>query len=102
MNKVLHIGLALLLLICLLDMPYGYYQLIRIVSFVIFIYLGITAYSDQRIAAVIVFAVGVLLFNPIFKVALGRQIWNVVDIIYAAFLIYSNYKFKTNKISSPK
>ena len=101
MTKLLHIGLAILLLIGLFDMPYGYYQLIRIVSFVIFIYLGITAYSDQRIVSVVVFAVGALLFNPIFKVALGRQIWNIVDILYAAFLIYANFKFK-KRITNPK
>ena len=29
-----------------------------------------------------------LLFQPIMKVPLGRDIWNVVDIIVAIFLIY--------------
>jgi hypothetical protein len=28
-----------------------------------------------------------LLFQPFFKIALGRQIWNIVDVIVSIFLI---------------
>ena len=29
-----------------------------------------------------------LLFQPIFKLPLGREVWNIVDIVTAVFLIY--------------
>ncbi|MDC1222221.1 hypothetical protein N8Z47_06090 [Salibacteraceae bacterium] len=86
------LGLAVILLVCLLDMPYGYYQLVRIISFVCFIYLGIKNYRSDHHAFLVIFSIGVILFNPLFKVALGRLIWNIVDVTYAAILIFSIYK----------
>jgi len=90
-DSLIKIGFAILLLLCLLDMPYGYYQLVRVVSFVGFIYLGIKNYQSQRYLLVVAFSIGALLFNPFFKIALGRLIWNIVDVIYAVILIFSLY-----------
>ncbi|MFT5253357.1 MAG: hypothetical protein ACI87N_002390 [Flavobacteriales bacterium] len=76
-----------MLLVCLLDMPYGYYQLVRIVSFVLSGYFAYTAYRRKRIITLLIFIIAGLLFNPIVKVALGIAIWQIVDIIYAGILI---------------
>ncbi len=32
-----------------------------------------------------------LLFQPFFKIALGRQVWNIVDIVVAVGLLVSAY-----------
>lgn len=40
------------------------------------------------------FGVLILLFNPFVKVALGRQTWNIVDVVVAAFLLASIFLLK--------
>ena len=46
MDKVIKIVLAILLFICLLDMPYGFYQVVRFVALIGF---AILAYPDPGI-----------------------------------------------------
>ena len=51
---------------------------------------GIMAYRYYKINKVIascVFGVLALLFQPIYKIVLGRGIWNVIDVIVALLLI---------------
>ena len=46
MDKIIKIGLAILFFLCLADMPYGYYQLVRFAGLIGF---AILAYqSNQR------------------------------------------------------
>ncbi|MEI7663224.1 MAG: DUF6804 family protein [Bacteroidota bacterium] len=82
-------ALAILLLICLMDMPYGYYQLIRFVAVVGFAILGYFAYEGKNTQVTIVFVVLAFLYQPLLKVSLGRDIWMVVDAVVAAGLIIS-------------
>jgi hypothetical protein len=90
---------AALLLLCLAKMPYGYYQLIRIVSMIGFGILAATAYRAGKTTETIVFIGLVLLFQPFQKVALGRTIWNLVDIAIAGWLIYTVWQeCKSNEI----
>lgn len=89
MIRIIKIALAILLLLCLLDMPYGFYQLVRFVALIGF---GILAYSvrEKENKTEMVFYGGLaLLFQPFFKIALGREIWNVVDVIVGIGLIAS-------------
>ena len=87
MNSVLKIGLAGMLLLCLLEMPYGYYELVRIASFVVLGYSALIEYRHKNYGLVPVYLIGMILFNPIEKVALGRNLWQIIDIIYATLLI---------------
>lgn len=47
------------------------------------------AYKDGKQAEVILFIALAILFQPLFKIALGRLIWNIVDVIVAVGLIIS-------------
>ena len=88
--KLLELGLAALSLLCILDMPYGYYQLYRFLALGVFLYL---AYEEQdKKEWMIVWLMSALLVQPIFKIALGREIWNLVDIAFALILIISAFK----------
>lgn len=78
--------IAILLLVCLADLPYGLYQLVRIVSAVAFAYLSYDYFKQNRDGMGFVFAGLALLFQPFFKIALGRAIWNIVDIVVAVVL----------------
>jgi hypothetical protein len=87
MKNVLHIVMAVMLLVCLGDMPYGYYQLVRFVAMAVFAYLAYEYYKLNRVGVCYTFVALALLFQPFFKVALGRTVWNIVDVIVAAFLM---------------
>lgn len=80
--------MAVLLLGCLADMPYGYYQLVRFVSAAGFVYLAVQQTNNspkQWISYVYVLLA--LLFQPFFKVSLGRELWNITDVAVALFLL---------------
>lgn len=80
-------GLAALLLLCLLPMPYGYYIFVRFVTAVIMVIFGVNFLNAKRIPLAIVAFVIAVMFQPFFKLGLGRVMWNVVDVILAIALI---------------
>ena len=94
MQKTIKIILAAMLLLCLADMPYGYYMLVRYVSMVCFAYYAYEAFAAEKIPAVFIYAGLALLFQPFFKIPLGRDIWNVVDVIVAMGLVLSVWREK--------
>lgn len=89
MDKIIKILLALLLFICLADMPYGYYQLVRFVGLIGFSILAYKAYEHNKKIEMIIFVGLALLFQPFFKISLGREIWNIVDVIVGVGLLLS-------------
>ena len=87
MMKQLYLFLAALMLLCLAPMPYGYFQLVRFVAMIVFGLMAYRYYQNQKMVATWVFGALALLFQPIYKIALGRVVWNVVDVIVALLLI---------------
>ncbi|MCI5916641.1 MAG: hypothetical protein MRZ57_04145 [Bacteroidales bacterium] len=88
MKPILKIIVAIILLLCLADMPYGFYTLVRFVSAFAFAYLSYDYFKSKKDGLGFVFAALALLFQPFFKVALGRAIWNIVDVVVAVGLLY--------------
>ena len=89
MDKIIKILLALLLFICLADMPYGYYQLVRFAGLIGFSILAYKAYEHNKKIEMIIFVGLALLFQPFFKISIGREIWNIVDVIVGVGLLLS-------------
>ena len=85
--SILKIVLSILLFLCLLKMPYGFYQLVRFVAMVGFVILAYQANARQDKTEMIIYACLAILFQPFVKIALGRDIWNIVDIIVGIGLI---------------
>lgn len=85
---ILYAAVALLLLLCLFDMPYGYYNLVRLVTMAACIYFAYKEYAGGSKELGVVFVVLSLLFQPFAKIALGRTIWNVVDVVVAGILVF--------------
>ena len=83
----LKIFLSVLLLLCLAPMPYGYYQIVRVVAMIGFAILAYQYYKKEEIPLAITFGGLSLLFQPLIKVALGRTMWNIVDVVVAVVLI---------------
>lgn len=72
-------------------MPYSYFQVVRFIGMLGF---ALLAYYDfqknQTINSGVIIYVGLaLLFQPFIKVALGRTVWNIVDIIISIYLLIS-------------
>lgn len=85
--KTLKLLLSVLLLLCLFDMPYGYYQLVRWASLVCFILFGMEYFAkENKSVGIAMFALAIL-FQPFIKIALGKSLWNIVDVAVAVFLL---------------
>jgi len=89
MDKAIKIILAILFFLCLADLPYGYYQFVRFVGLVGFGILAYQANEEGRQTEMIIYGGLALLFQPFFKIALGREIWNIVDVIVGLGLLAS-------------
>lgn len=85
---IIKIVLSILLFFCLLDMPYGYYQAVRLISTIVFILLAHYAQNEKKTAEACVYIALAILFQPIFKIYLGRPIWNLVDIVVGTGLLF--------------
>ena len=89
MNNAIKIVLAILFFLCLANMPYGYYQLVRFVALVGFAILAYKANDQGQKTEAIIYVCLAILFQPLVKIALGREIWNVADVIVGVGLIIS-------------
>ncbi|WP_282031713.1 DUF6804 family protein [Winogradskyella eximia] len=84
--------LSILFLSCLLDWNYGYYELVRFLGMIGF---GILAYRERKNKTWLIFFIAsAILINPLFKIALGRLLWNVIDVIWAIILLGSIGDYK--------
>lgn len=89
----LKIGMAIAMLLCLFDMPYGYYQIVRLGCAVGFGYLA-TKTSENEDKLRWLYIGLAILFQPIVKISLGRVLWNVLDLGVSTFLFYSVSKHR--------
>ena len=80
--------IAIVLLLCLMDMPYGFYELVRFGAAAAFVYLSYDYFKSKNNELGFVFAALALLFQPFIKIALGRAIWNIIDVAVVAGLVY--------------
>jgi len=89
MITAIKLVLILLFFICLAPMPYGYFQLVRFLALIGFTYLAYNAKQKENQRMAIIYFLLALLFQPFIKIALGRTLWNIVDIIVGIGLILS-------------
>lgn len=80
--------IAVLLLLCLIDADYGFYQAMRTLVSFGFAFLAYNYYKGGDKTNAIIFLCFFILFQPLMKIGLGRGIWIVVDILTAGFLLY--------------
>ena len=89
MDRAIKIILAILFFLCLADMPYGFYQFVRFAGLIGFAILAYQANQQGRQTELIIYGGLALLFQPFFKIALGRQMWNIVDVVVGIGLLIS-------------
>jgi len=89
MDKPIKLILAILFFLCLAKMPYGYYQFVRFAGLIGFAILAYQAHEQGRQTEIIIYSGLALLFQPFFKIALGREMWNIVDVVVGIGLLLS-------------
>ena len=95
LQAIIKIVLTILFFLCLLDMTYGFYQFVRFAALVGFGILAYKVNEEGENTEMIIYGGLALLFQPFFKIALGREIWNIVDVIVGIGLIASLFKNRT-------
>ena len=77
-------------------MPYGYFQFVRFTALIGFAILAYNAYEQgDNMEAAIYIGLAVL-FQPLLKISLGRQIWNIVDVVIGIGLLVSIFIKRTS------
>ena len=107
---MMQLGIKLILsamfLLCLLQMPYGFYQAVRFIGMLGFILLAYLSNQQNNKFEAIIYIALALLFQPFIKVALGRLIWNIIDLVVGIGLILSllqrNKKIRPARYRSAK
>lgn len=97
MKNTIKIVLAILLFLCLTDMPYGFYQFVRFAAMIGFGILAFQSTESENKSLLIIYGALAILFQPFFKIALGRELWNIVDVIVGVGLIISLFIEKQQK-----
>ncbi len=96
-NIAIIISIILLFLAMIEGWPYGFFTLLRLVVFGTTTYLSWLAYRSERQTWTWFFGFIALVFNPLIPLHLGRNLWVVVDLLVAVFLIISIFAFKLPK-----
>ena len=78
---------ALLLFVGAAPLPYGYYSLLRIVATIVFVLAALVSLNREYKVLPWIFAVLAILFNPILKIYLPKEMWIFIDIACGIFLV---------------
>ena len=88
---------AVMALIAIADLPYGYYTLMRLVVCPTAIFVVVMAAKSHQMWAVWLYAITGLLFNPLVPVHLTKGIWQPLDFLAAAALVVAAFAIRTGK-----
>ncbi len=89
MQNSIKIVLAVLFFLCLLKMPYGFYELVRLAALIGFSVLAYKAHEEQRKTQMIIYVALAVMFQPLLKISFGRELWNIIDVVVGVLLLAS-------------
>lgn len=81
------------LLLALLPMPYGYYQLLRLIVCGVSIWAAISTYKTNQ-TLTILYALVALLYNPVFIIHFDRSTWAIINVLTVLFFGYAGKMFR--------
>ena len=86
-KKIFIIASCIMLLLAVFGMPYGFYQVLRILVCGVCVWLVIDEYNKKGQINFIQTLL-VILYNPLIKIHFDKSIWNVINIITIAYFVY--------------
>ncbi len=86
---------AVMLLLAIPDLPYGYYTLLRWVVTASAIFLFWVAYKLERKFWLFSMGIVALLFNPIAPIYFDKETWVIIDFIVAILFLISIFKIRS-------
>ena len=78
-------------------MPYNFYEIMRFLAMVGFCIIGYNAFKKGINTYMVIWFASALLINPFFKLALGRTLWNMIDVVWVILLLVSFVNVKSKK-----
>ena len=75
------------LLLGILPLPHGYFNLLSLIACAVFAGAAYVTFENDEALLPWIFIVLALLFNPVIKVYLSKEIWAVIDGCSAIFLL---------------
>jgi hypothetical protein len=94
---IVRIMSALILFIAIADLPYSYYRFVRIFTFAVCSYSFYKAYSIKNKIFSWIFGIIAFLFNPIYPLYLGKELWQIIDLLSGIIILVSIILFNLNK-----
>jgi hypothetical protein len=89
---------ATMLFFATMELPYGYYRLLRWVICGISVFLAYKSYEMNKITWVWIMGIIAILFNPLIPIHLDKESWMFIDIV-AAFTYLASILFIKKKES---
>lgn len=97
-KKFVQIFLIFILLLAFFEMPYGYYEFLRVVGTTAFIYLAYVEYKSKVQIIPIIFLICAIVLNPLFIISFKKDTWQIIDLGFAilllASLLFEKYIYK--------
>ncbi len=91
---------AAMLFVGAAPLPYGYYMFLRIVATGVFVWAAFVTYERGDKSLPWVYGILAILFNPLIKVHLPKELWAVVDVGVGIFLLVTSSKIRAKKIEN--
>jgi len=88
LEKITLITGIILLAAATLNLPYGFYELLRITITIISIYLSYYFYSIDSMVIFVLFVLVAILFNPIMVIHFEKDIWRIIDLAVAGTFLF--------------
>ena len=86
-----------MLIAAVAPLPYGYYMLLRLVATGVFVWAVYVAYERQYQVMPWVLVLLAVLFNPIIKIHLPREIWAGIDVVAGLVLLMISGKVRERR-----
>lgn len=81
--------------------PYGYYILLRWVCCAAFAYMALRAMEQEKQGLVWILGITAVVYNPIIRIHLTREIWSVLNVATIAIALISIWVLKTETDEKP-
>jgi len=99
LEKITLITGIILLAAATLNLPYGFYEFLRITITIISIYLAFYFYSASKMVIFVLFVLVAILFNPVMIIHFSKDTWRIIDLAIAGtfFLVLVNTSINPKK-----